>query len=693
MGCYEVAAKTVFREQIKKYNDMIVASLIICIVLLIILPLPKAMLDLFLILSITLGLVILLITMFTIEPLQFSIFPSLLLITTLYRLALNISSTRLILTDADAGQIIQTFGSFVIRGNIVVGLVVFLIITIVQFVVITNGAGRVAEVAARFTLDAMPGKQMSIDADFNAGLIGEEEARGRRKRLQRESEFFGAMDGASKFVKGDAIAGIIIVLINILGGLTIGILQKGMAAGEALSTYTLLTVGDGLVAQIPALLISTATGILVTRASSDSNFGKDVSSQFLSFPRVLVLTSGILFFLALMPSMPKLLLFTMAGGTGFLAYSLIQDERKKDLEQKEAEAQQARPSGVEPENIMDYYQIEPLEIELGYNLITLTDESHGGDLLKRIAAVRRQCAAEMGIFVRPVRVRDNLQLPPNGYVFKIRGVVAASAEVMVGYYLAMDATGQGITIKGIPTTEPTFGLAAWWVSPEEKEQAEIAGCTVVDCSTVIITHLTELIKRKAHELMGRQELKELVEALKEKNAAVIEELIPNLLTLGEIQKVIQNLLKEQVPVRDLVTILEALADAARYSKETDYLTEQVRQAMSRTICRKYENDGKITVVTLHPRLEQEITDSIQETRTGAYPVLEPQYTRRLLERLKSIVEKHALRGIIPVVLCSSRCRLPLRRLIERYLPHLVVLSLNEISPEYEVEAIGTVTLD
>ncbi len=579
-------------------------------------------------------------------------------------------------------------------GNIIIGLVIFIIITVIQFVVITSGSGRVAEVAARFTLDAMPGKQMSIDADFNAGLIDEEEARSRRRRLQRETDFFGAMDGASKFVRGDAIAGIIIIVINIVGGLIIGVLEKGMEAGEAFQTYTILTVGDGLVAQIPALLISTGSGILITRASSDASFGKDISDQFLNFPKVLVLASIILFVLGLIPAMPNLLFMALAGGMGFLAYSLIQEERKKDQEKLETAARQAVPPRAEPENILEYYKIDPLEIELGYNLIPLTDESQGGDLLKRLASVRRQCAAEMGIFVRPVRIRDNLQISPNGYVFKIRGVVAASAEVMAGHYLAMDATGQGAIIKGIPTTEPTFGLPAYWVSPEDKDRAEIAGYTVVDCSTVIVTHLTEFIKRNSYELMGRQELKELVDVIKEKNPAVIEELIPNLLSLGEIQKVVQNLLKEQVPVRDLLTILEALADAAHYSKEIDYLTEQVRQAMARTICRKYENnEGKIIVLTLHPQLEQDLIDSIQETRLGAYPVLEPQLTRKLLERLKSMMEKFNLRGASPVVLCSPRCRMPFRRLVEKYLPHLAVLSLSEIYPGYDIEAVGTVTVD
>jgi len=689
-----LAAQVKVKEQIKKYNDMIIAGLVICIVLLVIIPLSPVALDILLTLSITVGLVILLITMFTTEPLQFSVFPALLLVVTLYRLALNISSTRLILTDAAAGKVIAAFGDFVVGGNYVVGMVLFIIITVIQFVVITSGAGRVAEVAARFTLDAMPGKQMSVDADFNAGLISEEGARERRRRLQREADFFGAMDGASKFVRGDAVAGIIIIAINIIGGLAIGVIQKNMDVAEALETYTLLTIGDGLVTQVPALLISTATGILVTRATSDASFGKDISRQFLNFPRVLFLAAVILLILGLIPAMPNLLFLTMAAGAGFLAHSLVREERRKTIEQQEISARQARSRKQEPENVFGYFQIDPLEIEIGYNLISLTDESQGGDLLERLTAVRRQCASDLGIFVRPIRIRDNLQLTPNGYVFKLKGVAAASGEVMPGHYLAMDPTGQGAEIKGIPTREPTFGLAAWWVSPAEKEQAEIAGYTVVEPSTVIVTHLTEFIKRNAHELMGRQEIKELIEVIKEKNSAVVEELVPDMLTLGEVQKVIQSLLKEQVPVRDLVTILEALADAARFSKETDYLVENVRLALSRTICRRYATpDKKLLVITLHPELEQALVDSIQETRLGAYPVLEPRVARQALDSLKAVIEKLAMRGLSPVALGSPRARLPFRRLIERYFPNLAVLSLNEISPEYEVEAVGTVTLD
>lgn len=680
---------------IKKSSDLIIIGLIIGIVLLIVIPLSPGFLDILLTLSITLGLVILLITMFTLEPLQFSVFPTLLLVTTLYRLALNISSTRLILSNAAAGQVIEAFGQFVVGGNYVVGLVVFIIITVIQFVVITNGAGRVAEIAARFTLDAMPGKQMSIDAEFNAGLINESEARDRRRRLQREADFFGAMDGASKFVRGDAIAGIIIIIINILGGFIIGVTQKGMPLVQAVQTYTLLTIGDGLVTQIPALLISTATGVLVTRSTSEASFGRDLSVQFTNFPKALIMAAGVLFILGLIPAMPNILFLALAGICGYIAYSMIQEDKKKTARaQEQVAAQQVQEQRKGPENIFTYFQVDTLEIEIGYNLIPLTDEGQGGDLLHRLAAVRRQCAEEMGVYVQPIRIRDNLQLNPNAYTIKLRGIEIASSELMPGHLLAMDPLGQEMEIKGIPTTEPTFGLPAWWVAAGERDRVELAGCTVVDCSTVLVTHLTEIIKRNAHELLGRQEVKELLDVVKEKNPVVVEELVPDLLTMGEVQKVLQNLLQERVPIRDLAGILEALADGARTSKDLDYLTECTRQALGRTICRQYTEAGtKISVITLHPKLEQVLAGSIEQTQLGSYPVLEPQMARQILNKLKESLENLTLQGLPPIVLCYSQVRLPFRRFTEKYLPNLVVLSLHEIAPNIEVEVVGTVILD
>ncbi|HZK18975.1 MAG TPA: flagellar biosynthesis protein FlhA [Clostridia bacterium] len=688
-------ATSAARANLKKYGDLLIAAMVVSIVLLIIIPLTPGMLDFLLTVSIALSMTIFLITLFTTEPLQFSVFPSLLLVVTLYRLALNISSTRLILGEAQAGEIIAAFGNFVVGGNYVVGMVVFLIITVIQFVVITNGAGRVAEVTARFTLDAMPGKQMSIDADFNSGLITENEARQRRKHLQEEADFFGAMDGASKFVRGDAIAGLVIIIINIVGGLSIGVLQRGMEVGGALQLYTLLTVGDGLVSQIPALLVSTGTGIHVTRAATGESFGHDLTTQFFTFPRVLYLVGGMLVLMGFIPTMPTLVFAIMGALTGYLAYALQKEQAQKVIEREEMELQeQQKVERQEPEDVFSYLQVDVLEIEIGYNLIPLTDEAQGGDLLQRLTRVRRQCASEMGIFLRPIRIRDNLELKPNAYVFKIKGEEIVQGEVMPGHYLVMDPTGETTKVKGIPTVEPTFGLSAWWVSEDDKEEAELADLTVVDCATVLITHLTEFIKTHAHELLGRQELQELIDEVKKHSPAVVEELIPNLLTLGEIQKVIQNLLRERVPVRDLVTVLEALADAARTNKENDFLTEYARNSLARTISRQYASPGgKIAVITLHPKVEQLLIESTQQTQFGSYPALEPGKMQLLLSNVKKVAEKLTLKGMPAVVLCSSQARMLFRRLTERYMPQLAVLSLNEISQEVEVEAVGTVMLN
>lgn len=681
-------------QHLKKNTDVIIAAAILGIVLLIIIPLPPLALDIFLTISITLALVIIMITMFTTEPLQFSVFPALLLVTTLYRLSLNISSTRLILGEAQAGKIINGFGQFVVGGDYVVGAIVFIIITVIQFVVITSGAGRVSEVAARFTLDAMPGKQMSIDADFNSGLITEDEARSRRRKLQREADFFGAMDGASKFVRGDAIAGIVIIIINIIGGITIGVAQKGMDVLASMQTYTILTIGDGLVSQIPAVLISTASGILVTRATSDASFGTDLAQQFLNFPKILFIVAGILFVIGLIPAMPTLVFFILAGATGFLGYTLLNDQKKKEIHRQEEAAKRQVQEKREPENVLQFMETDPLQIEIGYNLIPLTDEKSGGDLLQRLAAVRRQCAVEMGIYVRPIRIRDNLQLPPNRYVFKIRGEEIENGELMPGHFLALNPTGEEISVTGIPTNEPTFGLPAWWVTGDNQDEAEMAGLTVVDCPTVLVTHLTEFIKKHAHELLGRQDVRELLDVVKEKNPAVVEELVPDLMSVGEIQKVLQHLLRENVPVKDIISILEALGDGVRVNKDMDFLIDHVRQALARSICRSLLNsENKLQVITLHPKLEQLLSDAIQPTQLGSYPVLEPGLARRVLDSIAGTLEKALGHGYSPVLLCSARLRLPLRRFIARQMPATAVLSMNEIIPEIEIEAVGTVVLD
>jgi len=678
--------------RIGKNRDVAIAGLIIGIVLMIVIPMPPFVLDIMLTVSLLLGMTVPLITMFTTGPLEFSTFPTLLLVATLYRLALEVSATRLILSQANAGHVIDAFGHFVVAGSYVIGMVVFIIITVIQFVVITNGAGRVAEVAARFTLDAMPGKQMAIDADLNAGRINEQEAKERRRRLQREADFFGAMDGASKFVRGDAIAGVIIIMVNIIGGLIIGMINLHMNFTEAVQTYTVLTIGDGLVAQVPALLISTATGIMVTRASAEASLGQELSRQFAGYPKVLFIAGGILFILGLAPGMPTVLFMLMAAAAAGAGWLMLKEKEGQTRLKRESAARQAVVTRREPENVFTYFQVDPLEIEIGYNLIPLTDENQGGDLLPRLAAVRRQLAAEVGIFVRPVRIRDNLQLKPGAYAFKIRGVEMERGELMPGHYLAMDPLHQEVPVPGIKTKEPTFGLDAWWVSASVREEAEMAGLTVVDAATVLVTHLTEFIKRHAAELLGRQEVKELLDVVKEKNAAAVEEVVPELLSLGEVQKVLQNLLAERVSIRDLVTVLEAMADAARVSKDPDYLTERTRQALARVITRQYAGpEDRLTVITLHPRLEQTLAEAVQDTQLGAYPVLPPDQAREIVDRLKRMVENLTAKGTPPVLLTSSRVRLPLKRLVGRFLPTLAVLSLNEILPGVEVEAVGTVT--
>ncbi|WP_035268356.1 flagellar biosynthesis protein FlhA [Desulfitibacter alkalitolerans] len=685
--------QSAFTQRLRKvlgYTDIIIAALIISIVLIIVIPVHPSVLDVLLTLSLAIGVIVILTTMFITRPLQFSVFPSLLLVVTLFRLALNISSTRLILGEGSAGQVIAAFGNFVVGGNYVVGFIVFVIITVIQFVVITNGASRVAEVAARFTLDAMPGKQMSIDADLNAGIVTEQEAKERRETIQKEADFFGAMDGSSKFVKGDAIAGIIIVIVNILGGLIIGVWQRGLDVTQAMQVYTLLTVGDGLVTQVPALLVSTATGILVTRAATGQSLGKDISQQLFAFPKVIGLAAVILAILGILPGLPPVPFLILAAATGFTAYLLHNDEKRKQLDIDEQELQRSTRETKEPENVLSLMQVDTLEIEIGYNLIPLTDEGQQGDLLDRLSAVRRQCARELGIYVKPIRIRDNLQLEANSYRFKIRGNEIASGQILPGYYLAMSPGDESMEVNGIATTEPTFGLPAWWVNEEVKEQVEMQGFTVVDSATVLITHLTEFIKSHAHELLGRQEVKELIELVQETNPAAIEGLVPDALSLGEVQKVLQNLLAERIPIRDMVTIFETLANRSAVSKDLDYLTESIRAVLARTISKTYAPEGKLIVVTIELALEERVKKSIQQTADGVYPALSPEVTEHIYLQLEKYVEDFALLGLQPVVLCSSRIRMALRRLTERFMPGLVVLSLNELIPELDVEAIGMV---
>ncbi|HEY3080044.1 MAG TPA: flagellar biosynthesis protein FlhA [Chloroflexota bacterium] len=673
-------------------SDLAMAIAVVLIIGLMIVPLPTPFLDVMLALNITSALVILLVAMYVAEPLQFAVFPALLLVMTLFRLGLNVAATRLVLLQGQAGAVIESFGQFVIGGNFVVGVVVFLILMIIQFVVITNGAGRVAEVAARFTLDAMPGKQLAIDADLNAGLINEGEARRRRRAIEMEADFYGAMDGASKFVRGDAIAAVVIVIVNILGGFAIGVLQRGQPISTALTTYTLLTVGEGLVSQIPALLISTATGIIVTRSASEANLGRDVLAQFSSNPRAIGIAGGVILLLALIPGLPKFPFILIGGLALFAAWNLWRGQQRADVAAVEAEAAEA--AAAPPDNVVDLLQVDPMELEIGYGLIPLVDQEQGGNLLNRITLIRRQLALDLGIVLPTIRVRDNLQLRPNQYVIKLRGVEVARGELMVSHYLAMNPGTAEEGLEGIPTTEPAFGLPALWVTTNQRESAEILGYTVVDPASVLTTHLTEVIKANAPSILTRQDVQTLVNSLRRDYPAVVDELVPNLLTLGEIQRVLANLLRERIPVRDLVTILETLADAARTTRDVDLLTEQVRRALARVITSQYRDENStLTGAMLAPPVEALLSGALTQTDQGTMLAIDAQTAQRLIQRISREMERMAQQGLQPILICSSRLRLPLKRLTERALPNLVVLSFAEIAPGTNVVSAGLITLD
>ncbi len=653
-----------------------------------IIPLPTFLLDILFACNISLALLVLLITMNVKEALDISVFPSLLLLLTLFRLALNISSTRLILLHGNAGKIVSAFGNFVAGGNIIVGFVIFFILVVIQFVVITKGAERVAEVAARFTLDAMPGKQMSIDADLNAGLISETEARQKRMVIQKEADFYGSMDGASKFVKGDAIAGIIITVINIIGGLAVGILQRGYDLKYALNHYTLLTIGDGLVSQIPALLISTATGILVTRAASDDNLGSDLTKQLFNSPKVLIVSGGVLLIFAIIPGLPFIPFFALGAlfiGIGFLLLNAQHEaDSKAVIQHRKAEMEEVK----RPESILSLLQIDQIELEIGYSLIPLVDAEQGGDMLERISMIRRQCALELGMVVPIIRIRDNLQLAPNNYVIKIKGVQVGAGELMINQYLAMDSGQVTQKINGVSTKEPAFGLDAIWIDEQDREKAELAGYTVVDPPSILATHLTEIIKAHAHELLGRQEVQTLLNSMRDDYSAVIDELIPNLMNTGEIQKVLQNLLREQVSIRNLLTILETLADAAPIGKDIDYLTETVREALARQICHQYLENDYISCLTLDQRWEEAIASGIEQTERGTLISLEPRLLQNLFAEIQNALQNNAL--IYPIILVSPSIRMALKRLTERIIPNLIVLSFNEIVTDVQVKTVGMV---
>lgn len=687
-----MATRTPAFSSLLKYSDILVAVAIITIVVMMIIPLPTFLLDIFLSFNITFSLIIVMVAIYNTEPLDFSVFPSLLLITTLFRLALNVSSTRLILLEGYAGEVITAFGNFVVGGNAVVGFIVFVILIIIQFIVITKGAERVAEVAARFTLDAMPGKQMSIDADLNAGLISDSEARQRRKKIQREADFYGAMDGASKFVKGDAIAAIIIIIINIVGGFIIGMVQRNMELTQALQAYTLLTVGEGLVNQIPALLISTATGLMVTRAASESNLGHDITEQILTNPRMFFIAGGVLLLLGLVPGLPGFPFFMLglAGiGIGYVLKRTAQsqaDEQVTQMEQKEMEEVR------KPENIVALLQVDPMELEIGYSLIPIVDVSQGGDLLDRVVMIRRQCALELGLIVPTIRIRDNIQLKPNIYVIKLRGVEIAKGELMLDHYMAMNPGTVFDEVQGIATVEPAFGLPALWIQESVREQAELSGYTVVDPVSVLATHLTEVIKSHADEILGRQEVQTLVDAVKQNNPAVVEEVVPSLLSLGDIQKVLANLLRERISIRDMVTIMETLGDYASLTKDTELLTEYVRHGLARQISRQHVQNNTLVCLTVDPQLENTIHGAVQRTEQGSYVALEPQVMQAIVASLTNELPKLTNLGYQPLVLTSPAVRMHFRKLTERVAPNLTVLSYAEIEPKIEVQALGVVKL-
>jgi flagellar biosynthesis protein FlhA len=682
---------TILNETWLKSGEIAVVAVIVLVLVMFLIPMPPFVLDIFLSVNICLAFAILLLTMQIQKSLEFSVFPSLLLVTTLFRLALNVSSTRLILLHAEAGNVIHAFGTVVAGNNYIVGFVMFTIFTIIQFMVITKGAERVAEVSARFTLDAMPGKQMSIDADLNAGLINEQEARTRRRTVEREADFYGAMDGASKFVKGDAIAGILITVINIIGGFIIGATQHGMGWQQSLTTYTILTVGDGLVSQIPALLISTATGILVTRSASEESLGIDVARQLMAYPKIFMIVACALAFLGLIPGMPKVSFFFVAALAGYLSWALKQMPGSEETAARQGAADEEEVK--KPENVVSLLQVEPMELEIGYRLIPLVDPSQGGDLFDRVTLIRRQTALELGMVLPPIRIRDNMQLTPTSYVIKIRGVEIDQGEIIPNYFLAMDPGVGAQPIEGIPTTEPVFRLPALWINESQRDEAEIAGYTVVDPPSVLATHLTEIIKSHAYELLGRQEVQSLINNIKEEYSVVVAELIPNLMTIGEIQKVLINLLKEGIPIRNLVTILETLADYAPMTKDPETLTEFVRQALSRQITKMVQTDGVAQVITLDPNLEQLLVKVQQDAKETPGYSMDPKLIQKLYDRLGAVIQEAAKAGNQPVVLCSPAIRLTFRKLTERLSTKMMVVSYNELIPEAEVHSIGVVGLN
>ncbi|WP_314061235.1 flagellar biosynthesis protein FlhA [uncultured Vagococcus sp.] len=678
------------------YSDVIISFIVVAVIGLIIIPLPSSILDFLLIINITIGINVLLITLFTKNVLEFSTFPTLLLITTMFRLGLNISSTRLVLTKGSAGHVIDAFANVVAGNNYIVGAVIFVIITIVQIVVVTNGASRVSEVSARFTLDAMPGKQMAIDADLNAGIISEEDAKKRRKDLQREASFFGAMDGASKFVKGDAIAGIIITLINLIGGILIFSMGQGMGVVEALDKFGKLSIGDGLVSQIPSLLISVSSGIIVTRSDDNNTFGDAIKADLFRSPMISYIVAIVLVIISMVPGFPKLPFFIVAAVFATIGYRMKAQEKNEEqrlMEQRQALTLLQKEKELEEDDSVSSFQVEPISIEIGYALISMTDDSLDNSLMKQIINIRKQCAHELGVLLTPIRIRDNLQLNPNDYCIKIKGNEVGRGDIYPQKYMIINPENEQLSFKGIATKEPAFGLDAMWIDEQDRELADLQGATLVEPVTVIATHLKEVIYSNTAELLGRQEVKHLLEGIKDKYNVVIDELIPEIMRLGEVQKVLQNLLKEQIPINDLVTILETLADFGTTTKDSEVLTEHVRQSLKRTIVKQYlADDNTLRVITLHPEVEELVSKSIQKTTTGSIPILKPEVITQIFDSLSHAHHQLVGENVTHVILASPNMRLIFRKLISYNFPDLGVLSLNEIPNEVAIETVGMVSL-
>ncbi|MGM0500155.1 MAG: flagellar biosynthesis protein FlhA [Bacillota bacterium] len=683
-------------SKLTKNTDVIFALMVVSIIVMFIIPLPTMLLDMLLAANVTFAMVIILVSIYTTEPLDLSVFPSLLLFATLFRLGLNVSTTRLILGQGYAGEIIMSFGDFVVGGNYVVGLIIFLIIVIIQFVVITKGAERVAEVAARFTLDAMPGKQMSIDADLNAGVIDEIEAKKEREKIRQEADFYGAMDGASKFVKGDAIAGIIITFINIVGGLVIGVLQQGMGFAEAAQTYILLTVGDGLVSQIPALLISTATGMVVTRAASDNNMGNEMTEQLLKQPKALFIASAVLLVIGFVPGLPTLPFMFLAIFIGVLAYLIVktaaeETDQVEKKQKKQRQMSEEEKQEMKQQELKQLIKVDKLEIEVGYNLISLVLPEQGGDFLDRVSNIRKQIAVELGIILPPIRIVDNLQLPPDLYKIKLHGVELSQYELYTDKFLAMDPGNTFEDIPGIETEEPAFGTEALWIEESQKENAELANYTVVDPGSVMATHLTEIIREHAHELLGRKEVKKLIDNYKEENEAVIDELIPDLMKLGEIQKILQNLLWENIPIKNLLIILETLADHAGRTNDQSILTEYVRQGLSRQISNQFTaEDDTLYAITIDPQQEEKLINSVEQSDQGRFLSLEPAAAQSLINKVVNQAKLLLEEGKDPILLTSPMLRRPLKEMVHRTFSELIVLSFNELESDVNLQVQGVV---